>query len=221
MPIFRQFVERLSPLVPSVLRKRTPVVIDDMGATTSSNILNLALVVGWQVLDALGEALEQQAEVSHPLATASGWVLDQHWGPFHNLQRNGQSDADFRLYTQAKRMLMRSWGAADQAIEIFKFLLPAATVTWTPFYPKNWVINITGVPLADAAKAVLFMTKQPSPQGGGFSVCGDNGLATVADPVVFSYSSVHGPVPTSVGWYSSVHGASGSAEAGWAHVAGI
>src|SRR5688572_33200634 len=78
MPIFRQFVERLSPLVPSVLRKKTPVVIDDIGATTSSNILNLALVVGWQVLDALGDALAEQAEVSHPLATASGWVLDQH-----------------------------------------------------------------------------------------------------------------------------------------------
>lgn len=221
MPIFRQFVERLSPLVPAVLRKKTPVEIDDMGTTTSSNILNLAVVVGYQVLDALGEALEQQALVSWPLATASSWVLDQHWGPFHNLQRNGQSDADFRLYTQAKRLLMRSWGAADQAIEIFQFLLPAATVTWTPTYPKYWTINITGVPLADAAKAVLFMTKQPSPAGGGFSVCGDNGLAVIADPVVFSYSSVHGPVPPSVGWYSSVYGASGGAEAGWAHVAAI
>ena len=220
MSIFRKYVESLSPWVPSVLRKVAPVAIDDMGETTSGNLFNLALVISWQVLDALGEALEQQAEASWPLATASSWVLDQHWGPFHNLQRNGQSDADFRLYTQAKRMLMRSWGAADQALEIFQFLLPAATVTWTPFYPKNWVINITGVPLADAAKAVLFMTKQPSPAGGGFSVCGDNGMAVIADPIVFSYSSVHGPVPTSVGWYSSTHGAV-AGDAGWAHVAAI
>ncbi len=221
MPIFRSFVERLSPLVPSLWRRRAQVAIDDMGTTTSSNILNLALVTGYMVLDALGEAMEQQAEVSWPLATASGWVLDQHWGPWHGLQRNGQSDADYRLYTQAKRMLMRSWGSADQALEIFQFLLPAATITWTPFYPKNWVVTITGVSLAAAAPAILFMTKMPSPQGGGFSVCGDNGMAMIADPVVFSYSSVHGPVPTSVGWYSSVHGASGSAEAGWAHVAFI
>jgi hypothetical protein len=221
MPIFRQFVERLSPLVPSIWRRRAPVAIDDMGTTTSSNILNLAIVVGYQMLDALGEALVEQSEVTWPLATASGFVLDNHWGPWHGLARNGQTDADYRLYTHAKRMLMRSWGSADQALEIFQFLLPAATVTWTPFYPKNWIVTITGVSLAAAAPAILFMTKQPSPQGGGFSVCGDNGLAVIADPVVFSYSSVYGPVPTSVGWYSSVYGASGSAEAGWAHVAAI
>jgi hypothetical protein len=197
------------------------VAIDDMGTTTSSNILNLAIVVGYQVLDALGEALVEESEVTWPLATASGFVLDNHWGPWHGLQRNGQTDADYRLYTQAKRMLMRSWGSADQCLEIFQFLLPAATVTWTPFYPKNWIVTITGVSLAAAAPAVLFMTKMPSPVGGGFSVCGDNGIAVIADPVVFSYSSVHGAVPPSVGWYSSVYGASGSAEAGWAHVAAI
>jgi len=220
MPIFRQYVERLAPLFPAALRKRTPVAIDDMGTTTSSNVINLAVVLGYQVLDVVGDALTEMMEVSRPLSTASGWVLDQHWGPWHNLQRNGQSDADYRRYTYAKRLLMRSWGAADQAIEIFKYLLPAATVTWTPAYPKAWTITITGVSMADAAPAVLFMTKQPSPKGGGFSVCGDNGAAVIADADVFSYSSVHGPVPTSAGWYSSTHGAV-AGEAGWAHVAAI
>ena len=220
MTIFRQYVERLAPLFPSVLRKRTPVAIDDMGTTTSSNVLNLAVVLGYQALDVVGDALTEMMEVSRPLATASGWVLDEHWGPWHNLQRNGQSDADYRRYTYARRLLMRSWGAADQAIEIFKYLLPVATVTWTPAYPKAWTITITGVSMADAAPAVLFMTKQPSPKGGGFSVCGDNGAAVIADADVFSYSSVHGAVPTSAGWYSSTHGAVAGA-AGWAHVAAI
>ncbi len=221
MPIFRSFVERLAPLVPSVWRREPPVAIDDMGTTTSRNILNLAIVVGYQVLDAVGQALQEQMEVSWPLATASSWVLDQHWGPFHNLQRNGLSDDDYRLYNRAKRLLIRSWGAADQAIEIFQLLLPTATITWTPAYPKAWTITITGVSMAEAAGPVLFMTKQPSPAGGGFSVCGDNGLAVIADAEVFSYSSIHGPVPGSDGWYSSVHGKTGDVEAGWAHVANI
>ena len=221
MPIFRQFVERLGPLmVPSVLRRATPVVIDDMGTTTSKNLYNLAIVLGYQALDALAEAVQETAEVARPLATAASWVLDQHWGPWHSLQRNGQSDADYRLYIRAKRLLMRSWGSADQALEIFQMLLPGATVTWTPAYPKAWTITITGVDMATAAPAVLFMTKLPSPLGGGFSVCGDNGQAVIADADVFSFSSVHGPVPTSAGWYSSVHGAV-AGSAGWAHVAAI
>ncbi len=222
MAWFTTFVETMSGLVPSVWRRVAPVVIDpETQETTSANILNLAVVLGYKVQDVLAEAVVEMMEVGWPLATASGWVLDEHWGPYVNQYRNGQSDDDYRLYIRAKRILNRTWGAADQALDLFKLLLPAATVTWTPSYPKAWTININGVDMATAYPAVLFMTKLPSPQGGGFSVCGDNGQAVITDPIVFSYSSLYEMSNMSVGWYSSVYGASGGAEAGWAHVAGI
>jgi hypothetical protein len=222
MPFFRTFVETMSGLVPSVWRRVAPVVIDPVTQeTTSANIYNLAIVLGYQLLDTLAQAVQEQAEVSWPLDTASGWVLDSHWGPYFNQARNGQNDTDYRLYLRAKKILNFTWGSADQALDLFALLLPTATLTWTPSYPKAWTINITGVDMATAAPAVLFMTKNPSPQGGGFSVCGDNGQAVISDPVVFSYSSLYEMSNMSVGWYSSVYGPSGGAEAGWAHVAGI
>ena len=222
MAWFTTFVETMSGLVPSVWRRVDPVVIDpETQETTSANILNLAVVLGYKVQDALAEAVVEMMEVGWPLNTASGWVLDEHWGPYVNQYRNGQSDTDYRLYIRAKRILNRTWGAADQALDLFQLLLPGATLTWTPWYPKAWTIDITGVDMATAAPAVLFMTKLPSPLGGGFSVCGDNGQAVISDPIVFSYSSVYEMSNMSVGWYSSVYGASGGAEAGWAHVAGI
>ena len=209
MTIFTRYVEDLANLVPVVLRRK------------ADNVLNLLINLGYEALDAQGEALEEMADTSWPLTTASGWVLDEHWGPYHDLQRNGQTDADFRTYIRAKRLLNRSWGSADQALTIFALLLPTADLSFTPWYPKAWTIGITGVDMATAAPAVLFMTKKPSPQGGGFSVCGDNGQAVISDPVVFTYNSIYGVNPPSVGWYSSIYGASGGAEAGWAHVAGI
>lgn len=224
MPIFRRFVADLAGLVPDVLRRVANVVIDDDGTETSQNILNLAVVMGLQAQDALGEALFEWSETSQPLTTASTWMLDEHWGPLHNLQRNGLSDADYRLYIQAKRFLNRSWGAADQALEIFALLLPTADLSFTPFYPKSWIITITGVDMATAAPAVLFMTKKPSPQGGGFSVCGDNGFAVTVDPECLNFSSVYGVMGVDyqvTGWYGSVYGAGGGTQAGWAHVGGI
>lgn len=224
MPIFRKFVADLAGMVPSVWRKSPPVVIDDEGTETSRNILNLATVLTYQFLDALADAIYEQAEVSWPLATASGWVLDEHWGPYHGIQRNGMADGDYRLYIRAKRLLNRSWGSADQALEIFRLLLPAATLTFTPFYPKAWIINITGVDMATAAPAVNFMTKKPSPLGGGFSVCGDNGVAVIVDPESLNFSSIYGVMGVDydvTGWYGSIYGAGGGAQTGWAHVQGI
>ena len=55
----------------------------------------------------------------------------------------------------------------------------------------------------------------------GFSVAGDNGVAVISDAIVFTFNSIYNVVPPSVGWYSSVYGASGGAEAGWAHAAMI
>lgn len=224
MPIFRSFVADLAGFVPSILRRLDPVVIDDEGTETSKNILNLAMVLTYQFLDALGQALYEQAEVSWPIDTASGWVLDEHWGPYHNLQRNGMSDADFRTHIHAKRLLNRSWGSADQALEIFRLLLPAATLSFSPFYPKHWVVNIGGVDMATAQPALDFMEKKPSPLGGGFSVCGDNGFVIVSDPECLNYSSVYGTIGVDyivTGWYGSVLGAGGGVQAGWAHVQGI
>lgn len=226
MPIFRRFVDEFSGFVPSVLRRMGLVVVDEDGTETSKNILNLAVIAALKLFDAEGEAIEEFADTGWPLTTAGGWVLDEHWGPFHGLQRNGQSDADYRLYIQAKRLLNRSWGSADQALEIFALLLPGAVLSFTPSYPKHWAITIGGVSMAAAAPAVLFMTKKPSPQGGGFSVCGDNGTAVISDPEVLSFSSVYGVIGVDyevTGWYGSVYGPDpgGGVYAGWAHVAGI
>lgn len=224
MPIFRRFVEDLAGLVPSLYRRMRQVAIDADGTLSSVNVMNLLSVVGLQGLDAQGEALTEYAETSYPLDTASGWVLDEHWGPYHDLERNGMTDAVYRLYIHAKRRLNKSWGSADQALDIFQLLLPTATLTFAPFYPKAWVVNITGVDMATAAPAVLFMTKKPSPQGGGFSVAGDNGQAVIVDPNAFNYSSIYGVLGVDyvvTGFFGSVYGPGGGAQAGYAHVAGI
>lgn len=221
MPIFRRYVEDLSGLVLSLYRRMSQVVIDSAGTESSKNIMNLLTVVGYQALDAQGEALEEFSTTSWPLDTASGWVLDAHWGPYHDLARNGMSDADYRLYNHAKRMLNKSWGAADQALAIFARLLPTANLSFTPFYPKSWIITITGVDMATAAPALKFMEKKPSPLGGGFSVCGDNGVAVIVDPICLNFGSVYGVMGVDydvTGWYGSVYGAGGGAQTGWAHV---
>jgi hypothetical protein len=213
MAIFTSYVEWVTDRVPTVLRNY------------AKNILNLAVIQGYTALDAVGEALKEYSDTSWPLDTASGWVLDQHWGPYTGVERNGDTDAAFRLFIRAKRMLNRSWGAADQALVLFRLLLPApATLTITMFYPKNWVINIGGIDMAAAAQAVLFMTKRPSPLGGGFSVAGDNGLAVIVDAKALNYGSLYGAVGVDydvTGWYSSIHGDPGSDVAGHAHAVGI
>ena len=205
MAIFRRFVEDLYPQVPTVWRR------------TAGNILDITNLVLQQAQDAVAEALYEYVE-AWPIDTAPAWVLDTHWGPYHNLQRNGMSDATYRTYIHAKRLLNKSWGAIDQALEIFHLLIPAATLSFDYTPPKSWTINISGVEFADAVPAVLFMRKGPSPEGGGFSAAGDNGNAVIADKKVFSFSTTYGVAPASEGWYSSVYGASGGDEAGWAHV---
>ena len=163
MTIFRRYVEDLWPKVPTVLRR------------FSKNIINLAVGQMYAAQDVIAEALQSYIETSWPIDTASPWVLDEHWGPYHNIQRNGTTDPVFRRYIHAKRYLNRSWGSGDQALTIFGVLLPTAALTFSYFAPKSWVVNITGVDMAAATLATNFMRKNPSPQGGGFSVAGDNG----------------------------------------------
>lgn len=225
MPIFRRYLEDLAALVPSVLRRMPLVVVDEAEqVATSKNILNLVQVLPLQFLDTLAAAMIEYAEVDWPLQTASTWILDEHWGPYHDLQRNGLSDNDYRIFIRAKRLLNRSWGAADQALAIFRLLLPTAGLAFSPFYPKAWTVNITGVDMATAAPALAFMEKKPSPAGGGFSVCGDNGQAIVSDAECFNYSSVYGVLGVDylvTGWFGSVYGVGGGVQAGYAHVAAI
>lgn len=226
MSIFTSILDTYIPLVPTILRRVAPVTIDDeRGVETSRNAWNLALVVGgFQPLQALAEAVEQMAETDYPLPTAAAWVLDEHWGPLHNVQRNGATDARFRVFVRAKRLLNASWGAADQVLDILTLLLPAAGTIFTPYYPKAWVIQLTGVAMADAAEVLAFLSKKPSPLGGGFSVCGDNGFALVTDPECFNYSSVYGVIGVDylvTGFFGSVYGPGGGVQAGYAHVAAI
>ena len=211
MAIFRRFVDDLLPLVPTVLRRQ------------ATNILNLAHRVAFEAQDAIAQALQEYVD-AWDIDNAPGWLLDQHWLPYHNLQRNGLSDADCRVFIHAKRLLNKSWGSGDQALEIFQKLLPTATLTFSYAPPKSWVVNITGVDMADTLLALAFMEKKPSPIGGGFSVAGDNGVAVVVDKNAFNYSSVYGVIGVDyvvTGFFSSVYGPSGGLEAGWAHVAKI
>lgn len=211
MTIFRRYVEDLLPKVPTVLRRK------------ATNIINLSIRAMCEVEDAIAEALQDYVD-NWTIDNAPGWLLDQHWGPYHNIQRNGLSDADFRVFIHAKRLLNKSWGTADQALEIFGVLLPTADLSFTYFPPKAWVVNITGVSMADAAMAIAFMTKKPSPNGGGFSVAGDNGMANIVDPEALNYGSVYGTVGVDylvTGWYGSVYGPGGGVQAGHAHVAAI
>jgi hypothetical protein len=207
MAIFRKYLEDLWPKVPTLLRKKP------------DNIINLSVKVYCQAMDAVAEALEEYID-AWPIDTAPTWVLDDHWLPYHGLQRNGLDDTTVRLYIHAKRLLNKSWGAGDQALEILAMLLPGGSFTFSYFPPKAWVINIGGVDLATAAAAVKFMTKKPSPEGGGFSVCGDNGVAVSHDNRTLNYESIHGAV-TVTGWYGSVYGPGGGDQTGHAHAVGI
>ena len=204
MPIFRRYVEDLLPLVPTVLRRK------------ADNVMNLTHRVKFEMMDAIAQALQEYID-AWPIDTAPGWILDRHWLPYHNLQRNGMTDEQARQVIHAKRLLNRSWGSGDQALEILGVLLPTAALKFNYFAPKSWKVTITGVPLADTVMALNFMEKKPSPQGGGFSVAGDNGTAIVSDTNVLSYKSVYGAVSIT-GWYKSVYGSPGSAVAGHAHV---
>lgn len=207
MPIFRRYLETLAPWVPTVLRR------------SATNLINLAHLVQFEAMDAVAEALEEFSD-EWPIATAPGWLLDSHWLPYHNLQRNGLDDAEVRQFIHAKRLLNKSWGAGDQILDILAVLLPGAGLVFSYFAPKAWTVDITGVTMAEAAQALAFVRKNPSPQGGGFSAAGDNGMAIVADKEVLTFSSTYGAVDIA-GWFSSVYGPSGSDEAGWAHVAKV
>ena len=208
MPIFTDYHRYLDG-IKTLLRRR------------ADNVVRLWVQTLTEGATANGEAYQEFVDTSYPLQTASGWVLDRHWGPLYNLDRNGLTDAEFRLYGLAKRQLNIASGNVDDLLSILRGLLPgAAPIIWTPYYPKSWEVVISGVPLATAGLVLEFLRKRPSPEGGGYSVCGDNGVGIAFDAIVMSFSSVHGAVPITGSW-SSVHGASGSAEAGWAHVVPI
>src|SRR6185503_9411911 len=123
MGIFQRYVEDIQPFVPTVWRRM------------ANNILNITSSILHQGMDAVAEALSEYIE-SWPIDTAPGWVLDTHWGPYHNLERNGLSDADYRIYIHAKRLLNKSWGAGDQALQIYHLLLPTADLSFTYSPPK-------------------------------------------------------------------------------------
>lgn len=212
MAIFRRYLAENWPTLPTIMRRM------------ATNVLNITFQQYNVALDAVAESLVQFLDTSYPLLTASGWMLDEHWGPYVNVNRNGGSDDQYRLFIRAKRLLNREWGAADQALTLFALLIPAATLSITIQYPKSWTINIGGVPIADTLEAIAFMAKKPSPFGGGFSVCGDNGLATAVDAEAFNYGSVYGVMGVDyqvTGWFTSIYGDPGSAVAGYAHVAEI
>lgn len=162
------------------------------------------------------DALSQFTDTSYPAQTASGWILDAHWLPLMGLSRNGLSDAQARLFVLAKRRLNASTGNVDGLLVLLRELLPlATTIEWTAYYPKQWEVLIAGVPLSESGIVLEFLRKRPSPQGGGYSVAGDNGIGIAFDPVVMSFSSIHGPLVLT-GSYSSIYGAS-PVTAGWAH----
>lgn len=208
MPIFSDF-NRYFEAVPTVLRRK------------ADNVIRMWIKVLTEGATASAQALSEFVDTSYPLQTASAWVLDQHWGPLYGIQRNGLTDAVLRQFLLSKRRLNRSTGNVDGLLVMLRELLPgASSITWTPYYPKEWEVVVAGVPLADSGLVFEFIRKRPSPQGGGYSVAGDLGVGIAFDPVVMSFSSIHGAATVTGSW-SSIHGASGSAEAGWAHAVPI
>jgi hypothetical protein len=169
--------------------------------------------------EATAKAIGQLLDSSFPLQTASGWILDTHWGPFYATQRNGFTDAKYRLFLLAKRRLNSASGNVDQLLVILRELLPAATsILWTPFYPKQWVVTVSGVPLDETASVFTFLAKHPSPIGGGYSVAGDLGIGVAGDTFVLTFADVDDEVPLSA-WFADADGDPvGSPTAGWAHV---
>lgn len=205
MGIFREHVERLLPAIKTLYRRK------------SDNIIRLWYQMLYELGDTIGEALLEYRD-NFGLATAPGWLLDEHWGPKYDIpDRNGLNDADYRLYIQASILLITSNGRADEILTILRLLLPGATtIDFTPFYPKSWIVTVLGVDIATAELAFKFLSTGPSPEGGGFATAGEVGLGVVADPEVLTYSSLHGVVTIAGGW-SSFYGPSGSTEAGYAH----
>ncbi len=208
MPIFSDF-SRYFEAVPTILRRK------------ADNVIRMWVKVLTEGATASAEALSEFVDTSYPLQTATSWVLDEHWGPLYGIQRNGLSDADLRMFLLAKRRLNRSTGNVDGLLVMLRELLPgASSITWTPYYPKEWEVQVSGVPVADSGLVFEFIRKRPSPEGGGYSVAGDLGIGIAFDPVVMSFSSVLG-AGTVTGSWPSIYGASGSAEAGWAHAVPI
>lgn len=176
----------------------------------------------------LADAWEEYVETYWPLDTAPGWILDLHWGQKYDVQRDGMSDADYRLFIRGAILLLASYGTRDQVLEILLLLLPpAASVEFTELFPKAWSVTITGVPLADQLPVINFLRRNPAVAGvrktpaRGFATAGEQGLAVAADPVVLTYDSISlGGVPIAAG-FGSASIVVPTATAGWAHVAEI
>lgn len=110
----------------SDLTARLTQTIQTLYRAVENNVMAALYQSGLELSDDIAEALVEYVETSYPLQTASGWVLDDHWGPKFNVPRNGLSDADYRLYIQAQALLILSAGRPDEILNILRILLPPA-----------------------------------------------------------------------------------------------
>lgn len=172
------------------------------GNNSYGNLLRAVLDGGQAVHDAVVDF----AEATYPLQTAPLWWLNMHWGPWLNVPQSGMSETLYRRALLVKRRLNRATGNVPGLLVILRELLPAATqISWTMVGVKTWTVTIAGVPLASVAEVMNLLRKRPSPEGGGYSVAGDRGVAVASDLLFVTFSSSHGAV-THLAGFASAHG---------------
>lgn len=158
----------------------------------------------------LADTMNEQVSTARDVLTSPGYRLDDHWGPFVDVQRNAMEDDQFRLAILIRMLGLRTAGATNQLLYIARYIMgPGPSIKFEAFYPKAWVITVLG---GDPEKFAL-----AAPLMDGLATAGENGIMLAVDPIVWAPVSAHGPVdPAGMGWFSSVYGPVDDA-AGMAH----
>lgn len=156
----------------------------------------------------LADTMNEQVSTARDVLTSPGYRLDDHWGPFVDVQRNAMEDDQFRLAILIRMLGLRTAGATNQLLYIARYIMgPDAEISFEAFYPKAWVIKVL---YGEPAKFALV-----APLMDGLATAGENGVMLQVDHPVWAPVSVYGPVEPG-GWFSSVYGPVDDA-AGMAH----
>ena len=122
-----------------------------------------ALALGVQCLeDAIFDL-----DISSTLPNATGATLDQ-WGSLVGERRGGLSDDDYRVFIEAKLLVLRSNGTPDELIEIFRRITaPQISIRYAQ-YPRAsfglWVLRSEAMSDRRALRVGEFM-RQAKPGG--------------------------------------------------------
>lgn len=169
-------------------------------------IIQQVFYEGLQLVDQVNETVATKRSV----VDCPGFYLDDHFGPFVDVQRNAMGDDQYRLAIMIRMLALRTAGTTNQLLYLTRYIMgPEPDIKFEAFYPKAWVITVLG---GDPKKFEL-----AAPLMDGLATAGENGVMLAVDPIVWAPNSVHGPVTQAgMGWFSSVYGPVDS-PAGMAH----